>query len=131
MIITTRIRRMGGLFSVCQLTPRPGGGTPVLLGGGVPPSLVRTGGYPYPVLIGGTPSQVRMGYTHWQDGVPPIDTMGVALPSAGWSTPHPGPRTGGVPQLEQHSMYLLRGAWYASCVHAGGLPCLCIKLAMS
>ena len=30
---------------------------------------------------------------------------------------------GGYPLLEQHSVYLLRGGRYASCVHAGGFSC--------
>ena len=42
--------------------------------------------------------------------------------------PCPGqvPGWGGVPQLEQHSVYLLRGGRYAFCVQAGGPSCLLV-----
>ena len=88
------------------------GGYPISgLGGGCPiPGL--DGGYPIPGLDRGTPtwSQVRMGgYL----GYPP---------SAGWGTPHWG-QDGGVPQLEQHGVYLLHSRRYASYIHAGGLSC--------
>ena len=52
------------------------------------------------VTQGYPPSQVRMGYPLAQTGVPPI-----------------------LPKTEEQSEHLLRGGWYASCVHAGGLSC--------
>ena len=109
------------LFSVSQSTPRSrGGGTPSQVRTGVPPSQFRMGGgYPYlrsgwgifpiPVQNRGTPPSAGWGYPHpplagW--GIPPIQ-----VPGQDWG--------GGLPKLEQHSVYLLRGGRYASCVHAG------------
>ena len=85
--------------------PRSGGGTLLLSGRGV--LLPQVGGV-LPSQAGGTtftgrvlPSQI------WGGG-------GTTLP-------------GGYPLLEQHSVYLLRGGRYASCVHAGGLSC-CVEV---
>ena len=107
------------------------GGYPILLRG-TPievRSKIRTGGtpsqmerYPMPVQNGEPPSQVRsqvrmgvpQGYPHHQDGgSPPPHQQG----------PHPGTRSGqrGYPHPEQHSVYLLCGGQYVSCVHTGGL----------
>ena len=67
-----------------------------------------------------------------QGGVPPIQVRwGVPGCGRGHGTPPPsmarsqdGGGGGGYPLLEQHSVYLLRGGRYVSCVHAGGLSCL-------
>ena len=110
-------------------TPFPGGreGTPSQAGGR---------GYPLPRWGEGVPpSQVGGGGTHSQvgRGVPlprqgggypfPGRGRGYLLPRWGEGYPFPGRRSG-YPLLEQHSVYLLRGGRYASCVHAGGLSCL-------
>ena len=89
--------------------PGPGGGYPILgPGRGVPHPRSRQGGacpgYP---PAGGHPPRVPPSRGHLP-GVPP----GRGAPAQG--TP---------PQQDQHSVYLLRGARYASCVHAGGLSC--------
>ena len=58
--------------------------------------------------------------------IPPIQVRpqerGYPPPGPGNGTPlsRSDPRTGDVPLPEQHSVYLLSGGWYASCVHAGG-----------
>ena len=86
---------------------RTEGGTPSQVSMGVCPSQVRMVGIPIPGQDGGDiPSQVRM-------GVPPPKS---AVPGQDGGRGHT--------QLEQHSMYLLRGGRYASYVHAGGLSCL-------
>ena len=59
----------------------------------------------------------------WQE-VPPSFPIGGGTGQGG--TPIPG-QDRGVPQPEQHSVYLLCGGRYASCVHAGGLSCFCAK----
>ena len=91
--------------------PGPGGGYPLPRSRwGIPPSL------------GGTPFPGR--------GIPPSQAGGYHLPRQGYPhlAPFPGggtlPRWGGYIPPEQHSMYLLRGGRYASCVHAGGLSCV-------
>ena len=90
----------------------------------VPParSEPRAGGryplHPQPTL---PPPGIRPG---WK-GVPPPPILGSDL-DGGYPPPpaRSDPRTGGCyPLLEQHSVYLLHGGWYASCVHAGGLSC--------
>ena len=84
-----------------QGTPLPGMGAPAW---GTPPHLA--GGTPclgYPPLLPGRGAPAQ--------GTPPPTWQGV--PAQG--TPPP--------QQEQHSVYLLRGGRYASCVHAGGLSC--------
>ena len=90
---------------------------------GVPPFQVQVGvptwGYPFPGP-GGTPSQVQAGGTPFPG---PVRGLGVPPPGKGVS-----PCAGQIPGLgytlpEQHSVYLLRGGRYASCVHAGGLSC--------
>ena len=60
------------------------------------------------------------------DGCPPVKTGSGYPPSrTRWGTPHPGPHAPPPGQeTDQHSEHLLRGGWYASCVHAGGLSCL-------
>ena len=65
--------------------------------------LPRWRGRYYLPRQGGTTS--RQGGTTSQVGVPPSQAGGYPLP-------------------EQHSMYLLHGGQYASCIHAGGLSCL-------
>ena len=131
LLITARIRRMGEgtVFSLSVHTSKMGGGYSVLPMGwrypipgqdwgypnsgprwGVPPSQVRRRGTPSQVQDrGGTPISGQDGGVHWSQV-----------------------RTGGgLPQLEQHSMYLLHGMQYASCVHAGGLSCFVPKLTLS
>ena len=104
---------------------------------GTPPSKVRTGGYHHPRSGQGVPpskvrmrvllSQVRMGGT--LGSLPsrsgPRSGWGYFYPRSEWGVPppHSGQVPGqdeGYPQLEQCSMYSLRGGWYASCVHALG-----------
>ena len=122
-------------------------------GWGVTPSRFRMGILPSQVRTGVPPSQIRMGGTlfPFQDegyplprsggdntpppphsdlkrGYPPFGRMGVPLPSQpGKGVPPPPILTwnleGGTPQPEHHTVYLLRGRRYASCVHAGGLSC--------
>ena len=86
--------------------PRSGWWYPIpgLDGGGVP--------HPRSGWWGGTPSQVWM-----VGGYPPArsEWWGVPPTMTGWGTPPPPPH--------QHSKHLLFGGRYASCVHAGGLPC--------
>ena len=110
------------MFSLCP--PLQGGeGTTIWL----------TGGYPLPRSRWGVPSsQVQVGGA----GYPlPLPGKGVPLPPPGKGVPFPPPGKGvppwpglipgrgggGYPLPEQHSMYLLRGRWCASCVHAGEL----------
>ena len=105
--------------------PRWGGGGGVLLpssrGWRVPPYKVQVGGDRVP-----PPIQVRSQDGGW--GYPPsrsdprMGRQGRGTPPP----PHPGQipgRGGGYPLPEQHSMYLLRGGRYASCVYAEGLSC--------
>ena len=117
------------------------GGIPSQVRMGTPLSQVRTRGYPH-LRSGGAgtsiPGQVphpRSGQfvSHPADGGYPHPRSGwvYPLPLAEWvypSTPiqqDGGTRDldGGYPQLEQHSVYLLCGGRYASCVHTGGLSC--------
>ena len=86
--------------------PAGGGTLPGPAGGGVP----WPGGYP-----GGVP---------WPGGYP--DWGGVPWP--GGYPGRGGTLAGGGTQLAQHREYLLHGGRYASCVHAGGLSCLCLQL---
>ena len=58
------------------------------------------------------PSQVRMAYPQ------PEQDWGTPWPGQDGVLPPPPPRT------ERQSEHLLRGARYASCIHAGGLSCL-------
>ena len=84
---------------------QPGGGTlPSLAGGG---TLAR-GGYPG----GGVP---------WLGGYP-----GQGVPCRGGTLARGEVPCRGGTQLGQHREYLLHGGRYASCVHAGGLSCLCL-----
>ena len=131
--------------------PIPGPGGYPILGPGrgclprVPPHLAGCAhpGYP-PAQQGGT----CLGYPPPGRGRPPrVTPAWQGAPAQG--TPHlaggtcPGypppsrghlprvpptwqgvPARGTPPHQEQHSVYLLRGGRYASCVHAGGLSCL-------
>ena len=99
-------------------------------------SQVQTGGTPPPALGRGTPT-LTLEEIPSQPPPPPTQTWEGGTPTLTWegSTPQPGPGkvpppppqswpgtcTGRVPQLEQHSMYLLHGGRYPSCVQAGGL----------
>ena len=73
-----------------------------------------------PSQVGGTTSRWG-GTTFPGEGVLPsqaggwyyLQVEGITFPGGG----------GGHPLPEQHSVYLLRGRQYASCVHAGGLSC--------
>ena len=113
-IFTARIRRVGKvIISVRRLTPWRGGtylgrGTYLgwwgtYLGRG---TYFGWGGGGYLPWLGGLPTLAR-GYQPWTGG------------------------GGGVPNWpEQNREYLLRGGWYASCVHAGGLSCLVLMIIM-
>ena len=107
-IITARVRstREGTVFTGIYLFTSGGRGR-------VPPSQIQVGG--------GTPSQIQVGNTHSQVqvGGSPFKGWGYYLPRG--DTPFPG-RGDSLP--EQHSVDLLPGGQYASCVHAGGLSCL-------
>ena len=112
--------------------PGPGGGgmgTPSQVQVGEYPSQVQ-GGYPipgpggYPILgpgrgcPPGIPPHLAGGRL---PGVPPHLAGG--CPPGVSPTWQGGARPGTPPYQEQHSMYLLHGGRYASCVHAGGLSC--------
>ena len=93
-----------------------GGGTPILPDGGVPPSTLNRV-YPYPAYgVYPIPSQ--------DAGTPNARSRGVPHPRSGRGYPNSYSGWRQYPQLEQHSMYLLHGGQYASCVHAGGLSCM-------
>ena len=68
------------------------------------------------------------------EGVPTLNRGYIPWPGGGtylgqWHLPWS--KIGLPPQeIEQHSEYLLRGGRYASCIHAGGLSCLWIFLAV-
>ena len=86
----------------------------------VPPSRGRPPGVP-PTPGRGCPSGVPPS-RGCPPGVPPsrgAPAQGTPLPAGGARPGYPPP-----PQQEQHSVYLLRGGRYVSCVHAGGLSCL-------
>ena len=108
-VITARIRRMteGNFFTLSTIAGGGGGGYHHLV----------DGGYPFPGPGGeGTPFPGPGGHylPKWRVGVLSSQVGGTTFPRWG----------GGVPLLEQHSMYLLCGRQYASCVHAGGLSCV-------
>ena len=110
-IFTARIRRMTGGY---------------VFTGVCPSTLV--GGTPFPGLDGGRYPILRYGWRY-------------PLPRSGWAPilVRSEVRTGGCPGVpppaqdwmgysptipwEQHSEHLLRGGWYASCIHTGGLSC--------
>ena len=88
-------------------TPFPGGGTPVLAGGGVTPVL--GGGTPVPA--GGIP---RLGY--------PLSRTGLGYPPARTGLLYfPPPRPG------LQSEYLLCSGWYASCGQTGLSCSVCVS----
>ena len=107
----------GNIFSLCVSSHLDGGGgTPIQLTREIPPSKVQAGGIPIQLTGGVTPFPGPGGggtTSSWQ---------GVYPSQAG--IPHPS----SIPSLpEQHSVYLLRGGWCASCVHSGGLSCLTLN----
>ena len=105
-IFTARVRSTTGGYIFTLFTIFWGGGTLFPgLGRGVPHSQVQMGGYPI---------QLTGGY--------PIQLTGGGTPSSWWGIPPS--QAGGTPLPEQHRVCLLRGVWYASCFHAGGLSCL-------
>ena len=114
---------------MCQSTPRQGGGyfVPPMLGG-TPQPRSGLGETPIPGQDnwGSAPSQVRMGYpppirTGW--GPPSWDWVGYPPIKTGWGTPQLR-LDGGTPLPSgDRGTEQLRGGWYASCVHAGGLSC--------
>ena len=102
--------------------PGPDGGVPLPRSRwGVPPSQVGQG----------VPLVSRMGYPHLDLG------RGYPLVLGRVSSPHPDLGRGYPTPIEvrskdggkggQHSVYLLRGGRYASCVHAGGLSSSRVK----
>ena len=91
------------LFSQVSVCPHLGGGTHPADGGGTP----------FPGLDGGYPIQLTGPRPRW--GVPHPRSSGGVPPQQGVNPP---------PPPDQHSVYLLCGRRYASCVHAGGLSCL-------
>ena len=106
--------------------PGPAGGVPCLGGtlarGGTLLGVPCWGGtLPGDTQVRYPPSQVRTGST-LAGGVPRSGTPPGRVP------PQPG-QDGGGTQLGQHREYFLHGGRYASCVHAGGLSCLFLKLA--
>ena len=84
----------------------PGGGNTTFPGGGGGGYYLQAGG-------GVLPSQAGWGCC--------LPRQGGVLPS--WRGGGTTSRQGGYPLPEQHSVYLLRGGRYASCVYAGGLSC--------
>ena len=112
-------------------TPSQAGGGYYLLRQGVLPS--QAGGTTFPGGGEGTPFPGREGgitfpggggYYLPRQGVLPSQTGGYYLPRQGVLPSQVGGTTfpgRGYPLPEQHSVYLLRGGRYASCVHAGGL----------
>ena len=113
------LRKGNVLTRVCVSVHGGGGGyprqVPIPDGGGYPhPVPMKGGGYPILLVGRGTPIP-DLGW-----GVPPIQVRSqVRTGGGGWH-----------PQLEQHSMYLLHGGRYASCIHAGGLSCLYLNLSI-
>ena len=108
-----------------------GGGTPARSEGGTPAR--SDGGYT---------SQVQQGVPHLV-GTTPATTARGYPGQVWWGVPQPGPRWGVPPQpgmaspparvlpppgTGQQMQYLIRRGRYASCVHAGGLSCICIHL---
>ena len=88
------------------------------------------GGTPIPGLdrAGVSPSQVWMGVPHPRpDGGGGVTLLSRSGPRTGWGVP-PSRNGLGTPhqETEQHSDDFLRGGPYVSCVHAGGLSCLCL-----
>ena len=92
------------------------------------PSQVWPGGYP---MGWGTPQDLGWGTPWTMDWVPsPRPGMGYPLgPGMGYPLPQtwdgvPSPQTwDGIPPQHSEHLLRLRGGWYASCVHAGGLSC--------
>ena len=120
-------------FHRCLSTP--GGG-----GGGLTPSPshnTSTGpmsflgeGYPsdcsqFPSGGGGGGTQSQVGVPQFQVGIPRSQARGTPPPSQDCGTPLSPPPP---PETEQQREYLVRGGWYASCVHARGLSCHFILL---
>ena len=111
----------------------PQDGVPPVQGWGTPMARSGWGG----TLGWGTPIQAWVPPCPGQDGgtqygvhtPSPPARDGVPLARSGWGVPgmryHPLPlaRHGVPPGIGQHMEYLIRGRWYASCVHAGGLSC--------
>ena len=141
-IITARIRRMreGNIFSLF-VSPHPVGGggvgvTPVPCSfpgpfhGGTPVpgsfsghwSQVLSGVYPSPRFFPRSPVPAPFLGVPQYGGTSPLTRWGLGYP------PPPSQARSGLgypptPGTEQQSKHLLRGGWYASCVHAVGLSC--------
>ena len=130
------------MFSQASVSSDLRGENPIWLTGGTP--ILPDWGYPLPRSGQGvpqigwdTPIQTWNGGTPHPDlgrEYPPVQTWkGVTPPpphpDLGRGYPiYPGQVPGGgYPQLEQHSVYFLRGRRYASCVHAGRLSCFRCK----
>ena len=94
--------------------PHLGRGTPHQLDG-LPPVQTWEGGTPPPISWMGYPPHhpdLGRGYPSSAGWAPPPQ----GVPSPAWGTPPPIP--------DQHSVHLLRGGRYASCVYTRGLSCL-------
>ena len=90
-------------------------------------SLFTPGGvYPYPIMLCNI-TQNSMGQTP-RGGTLPGPAEGGGYPAQGGTLPRwEGTLLGGT-QLGQQKEYSLHGAWYASCIHAGGLSCFIWEL---
>ena len=75
-----------------------------------------TGGYIFSLCVSPHPGGGEGTPSSW--GGYPLPRSRGGTPSSWWDVPQQG-----VPPPEQHSVYLLRGGRYASCVQAGGLSC--------
>ena len=127
------------MFSQVCVRPQAGGtpspshntstGPHVLCGGSLGYPLVRSG---WGVPKDGVPLS-RSGWGYPRMEYAPVPGWGTPQPgedggTRGCSTPHPRmryPPGWGTLRLGQQREYLLCRGRYASCVHAGGLSCLC------
>ena len=116
LLPTAYVVREEVIFSVCVSVHTGGGGYPIPGPGGwrgYPIPGPGRGGTPFPGPGGGVAHpRSRQGGTH--PGTPQQGDTHLGYPLAGGT--HPGYPP---PHQEQHSVYLLCGGRYASCIHAG------------